>query len=199
LAHASSHQNGGSDEVATGTPAAFGIPKADTGAELDAAWLKEMVGADSGSTGFQGAVPTPEPADRTRFLRGDGSWSPATAYGNVLSEAWTPLETTSGTYVVVGTFVWAGSDMIGVPTKIQALAGCLDAAMTMSARMYDRTNAATIAEVTGFNDLYPTIKDLGTISNVTTTQAVWELQIRRDSGTGAAKKASGSSILLTLP
>jgi len=37
--HASTHQNGGSDEVATAAPAANAIPKADGGGKLDVGWL----------------------------------------------------------------------------------------------------------------------------------------------------------------
>lgn len=44
-AHATSHKNGGSDEVATATAAANAIPKAGAGAKLDVGWLP------TGSTG----------------------------------------------------------------------------------------------------------------------------------------------------
>lgn len=37
--HASTHKNGGTDEVATAAPAANGIPKAGAGSLLDTAWL----------------------------------------------------------------------------------------------------------------------------------------------------------------
>jgi hypothetical protein len=38
-AHATSHQNGGSDEIATATAAAYAIPKAGSGAKLAQAWI----------------------------------------------------------------------------------------------------------------------------------------------------------------
>ncbi len=38
-AHAATHQNGGSDEVATATPAAYAIPKAGSGGVLAPGWL----------------------------------------------------------------------------------------------------------------------------------------------------------------
>ena len=41
-AHASSHRHGGSDEVATSTPAANAIPKAGAGGTLDPAWLPDL-------------------------------------------------------------------------------------------------------------------------------------------------------------
>jgi len=46
--HAASHQNGGSDEIATATPAANAIPKAGADGKLDAGWLP----AGSGSLGY---------------------------------------------------------------------------------------------------------------------------------------------------
>lgn len=42
-AHASSHQNGGSDEIATATAAANAIPKAGAGGKLAAGWLQEVL------------------------------------------------------------------------------------------------------------------------------------------------------------
>lgn len=57
-AHASSHQNGGSDEVGTATPTANAIPKAQSGnTQLATGWL------GSGT------------ADINRYLRGDGAWA----------------------------------------------------------------------------------------------------------------------------
>ncbi|MBS1855909.1 MAG: hypothetical protein JST11_11135 [Acidobacteria bacterium] len=59
-AHAASHENGGPDEIATGTPAPYGIPKADAGGRLSSGWLPlpgaSSIGgvqaADCGTTGF---------------------------------------------------------------------------------------------------------------------------------------------------
>lgn len=41
-AHASSHQNGGGDEIATATPGANAIPKAGTGGTLAAGWVPDL-------------------------------------------------------------------------------------------------------------------------------------------------------------
>jgi hypothetical protein len=41
-AHAASHKNGGGDEVATATPAANAIPKADADGRLSAGWIPEF-------------------------------------------------------------------------------------------------------------------------------------------------------------
>lgn len=42
-AHASSHQNGGADEIATATPGANAIPKAGAGGKFAAGWLQEVI------------------------------------------------------------------------------------------------------------------------------------------------------------
>lgn len=61
--HASTHKNGGADEVSTSTPAVGAIPKASLlGGSLATGWLGSGV------------------ADSTKFLRGDSAWTvPPTA------------------------------------------------------------------------------------------------------------------------
>jgi hypothetical protein len=72
--HAATHQNGGSDEVATATPAANAIPKAGSGGTLAAGWLPIM-GA-SGTNHAAGAAPDPgSTAGSTRYLREDATWA----------------------------------------------------------------------------------------------------------------------------
>lgn len=67
-AHASDHQHGGSDEVATATPAANAIPKATAGAVLAAGWIPSHVsthangGADElNVAGLSGELADPQP------------------------------------------------------------------------------------------------------------------------------------------
>lgn len=50
-AHATQHQNGGSDEVATGTPAANAIPKAGAGGTLAAGWMPAFTGDTTTTAG----------------------------------------------------------------------------------------------------------------------------------------------------
>ena len=45
--HAATHQNGGADEVATSTPAANAIPKADASGILDDGWIPSAISRDS--------------------------------------------------------------------------------------------------------------------------------------------------------
>ncbi len=69
-AHAASHQHGGSDEIATATPAANAIPKAGADGKLSIGWLSDnartiAIGITIGdgvnviTTGFKGAIPVP--------------------------------------------------------------------------------------------------------------------------------------------
>ena len=50
-AHAASHQNGGSDEIATATAAANAIPKAGAGGQLAAGWMPALSGDVTTSAG----------------------------------------------------------------------------------------------------------------------------------------------------
>jgi hypothetical protein len=69
-AHAASHQNGGADEIATAVPGANAIPKANAAGDLDS-WITIFAGA-----GADGLVPDPVAATNN-FLRDDGTWQVA--------------------------------------------------------------------------------------------------------------------------
>lgn len=95
--HASTHQHGGGDEVATATPAANAIPKAGGGGEVAAGWLPTMVGATSSSPGTKGAVPQPAAGDQEKFLQGNGTWKrlrthPDSSFGTDLYMLGSPLD-----------------------------------------------------------------------------------------------------------
>ncbi len=64
LTHASRHQHGGADEIATATPAANAIPKADSSGKLDS-WISDASASTKGkvqlaSTGVQDATKVPK-------------------------------------------------------------------------------------------------------------------------------------------
>jgi hypothetical protein len=75
-AHASSHKDGGSDEVATITPGNGAIPKAMSSGKLATNWVPDM-GGDSGSGGAHGLVPAPAAGDAAagKFLKANGTWA----------------------------------------------------------------------------------------------------------------------------
>jgi len=83
-AHASSHQNGGSDEIATATAAANAIPKAGAGGKLAVGWVPVATG-DAGSGGTAGLVPAPATGDATKFLRGDMAYVTISGGGDALT------------------------------------------------------------------------------------------------------------------
>lgn len=179
--------------------AADGIATLDGSILVPTTQLPVMVG-DTGSGGVKGAVPAPASGDATKFLRGDGTFAAAGVGGsNALPFSWAQIQTTSGTYLAVGAFVFHGTATLGVPTAITLVAGMAQAAMSGSFRVQDLTNALTIAEITGNTDLYPSIIDMGTLSNLSAGQAIWEFQIKRDTGNGSAKKVIASALSVLLP
>lgn len=67
-AHASSHQHGGSDEIATTTAGANAIPKAGAGGTLAPGWLPSFSASEKGAVNASGG-------GTTNFLRADGTWA----------------------------------------------------------------------------------------------------------------------------
>lgn len=57
-AHATNHQHGGSDEVATATPAANAIPKAGVGGDLDGGWITYGTAAATAAEGDDTRIPS---------------------------------------------------------------------------------------------------------------------------------------------
>lgn len=64
-AHASTHQNGGSDEVATATPTANGIPKADSTGRLAIGWNPLLVSAANQGYFFGVSIQAPDTSGAT--------------------------------------------------------------------------------------------------------------------------------------
>jgi hypothetical protein len=108
---------------------------------------------------------------------------------------WTQLTTTGGSYTTVGVLPYQGARRTGgPPVLIEAVVG-LGSASGMAARVYDVTNSLVIAEATGITDSYPAFVNLGAISNVPDSPAVWELQIKRTSG-GGQNNVHGACLLM---
>jgi len=93
-------------------------------------------------------------------------------------------ETTNGSFTTLSFFLYWGSDEGATPNSMDIIAFVESATRPGSYRVQDTTNGNTIAEVTGVTDLVPAIISMGTVSNISTTQAIWELQALRG-GTGA--------------
>ena len=82
-------------------------------------------------------------------------------------------------YTTIGYLVFRGTDIVGIPTNIKVMASLKEVATTdVDVRIYDSTNANVICEVTGITDLIPTLYDLGTLSNLPTVEAVFEIRAK---------------------
>lgn len=82
--------------------------------------------------------------------------------------------TTSG-YGVMSRFKFAGTDALGeIPSAIKLVTS--HTSTTANYRIYDLTNALVICELIGTTNALPEIVDLGTLSNLPTGEAIWELQ-----------------------
>jgi len=119
-----------------------------------------------------------------------------TAFAN-LSNTWIEftfptVTTNSDNYLTVGHFVFHGTDRSGTPDLICVIGGMHDAGTVCGVRVYDHTNAKTIVERLDITADSPTLVDLGTIGNLPTELAVWEIQVKRVSGNGTKKVAAGS-------
>ena len=98
-------------------------------------------------------------------------------------------DASSDSYQVAGYFIFPGSTQGGTPASVKALAFIISAT-EMAVKIYDATNAKTIAEKTGITNADTGIlTDLGTLSNISSGAAVWEVQIKRTVGSGAQQVA----------
>ena len=86
------------------------------------------------------------------------------------------LVVATDSYEIKGSFVWPGSSYIGTPVSIK-IAGILDVAGTGYVKIYDLTNSQQICEGTLTTTDW-SIADLGTLSNIPTGEAVWEIQLK---------------------
>jgi hypothetical protein len=76
-----------------------------------------------------------------------------------------------------GTGTWGSIANIHVLTAQTGIGG-----KTHDIRIYDVTNGNTIVEQTGLLHTVPTIVDMGTVSNLSSGPAIWEVQVRRGGG-----------------
>jgi len=88
---------------------------------------------------------------------------------------------TPSSYTTWATIIYAGSDNWGSIGLVRMMAenGNSSGSKKFDMRLFDATNAAVIAEVLAVQADGLTIFDLGTISNVPTSEAVFEVQVRK--------------------
>jgi hypothetical protein len=105
------------------------------------------------------------------------------------------IQSTSGTYEVIAQFAWPGTSDMSLPFQILA-ALSMNGGDSMDIRVFDATNVQIIAELLGYTTPTFTVVDLGTVSNVPATPAIWEIQIR---GNGTGRKARAASVVFLPP
>lgn len=85
------------------------------------------------------------------------------------------------TYVGIP-FPFHGTTMLGIPSAIKVYGRSKDPGKQGDFRVYDVTNAETIAEVTGITNTNWSTIDIAGITNLPADYAVWEVQGRKDTG-----------------
>lgn len=85
------------------------------------------------------------------------------------------------TYETCAAIIFRGTDIIGTPKAFKVIKKASSASPSHSIRVIDTTNDnAVIAEVIGLTSTTQDIAGLGTLSNLPTTEAVLEIQFKRD-------------------
>ncbi len=88
---------------------------------------------------------------------------------------------TNTTYATFSSFLFKGTDVLGPVTSIQALVFCATLGKAGDIRVYDFTNNQVIAEYLGFDSETPIVITLNGLSNVPVGDAIWEVQMRKQS------------------
>jgi hypothetical protein len=105
-----------------------------------------------------------------------GSFSPRPSDAGLMQVACETTQTSSPTYVTLQRFIFGGSANWSTPQVLKVISKVASA--TGAVRVQDVTNALTIAENAAITATSDSIIDLGTISNVPTAEAVWEVQAK---------------------
>ena len=103
--------------------------------------------------------------------KNDISFSYATTAGDYTEIA------STGSYTMIDSFIFRGSDALGTPSIVKALVSSTVADQHQW-RIYDKTNSLQICEGNATDFSTKTIADLGSLSNISTGIAIWELQIK---------------------
>lgn len=90
--------------------------------------------------------------------------------------------TSNASYATLGEFIYSGTSTEGAITAMNVVASFQTLATSYSLRVYDVTNAQVIAEVTGLTTIPATMQNLGTVSNLPSGPAIFQLQAKRVGG-----------------
>ena len=160
--HASRHKNGGADEIATATPSASEIPKADTFGKLDG-WISDASTTVKGLTRLSSSpasasIPIAVGVNDTRFLTsitGVTNTIPSLVFSNN-SGGTTTISTLSLSSISATTI--SATTYVGLPTDIRVTGGTYSAGTTTF-----RNNTGGTFSVTGFTTPFTG----GTVSGAT--------------------------------
>jgi hypothetical protein len=137
-------------------------------------------------------TPTSAPAEAdnvdhlTAHLAGIDSKLGATAAGNDISVSFATdssgyvSRNLAASYEIAATVYFRGTTVLGTPASIAVIKNAASASPAHSIRIYNVTNAQIIAELTGRTATGLVILNMGTLSNLPTGQAVFEIQVKRD-------------------
>lgn len=89
-------------------------------------------------------------------------------------------------FAVLASFIYSGSTFRGAPSAIKVLAGSggFAGGQGFIWRIFDLTNALVIATSADQTADGPLIIDLGTLGNIPTDEAIWEIQVQDTDGAG---------------
>ena len=160
--------------AATGDPEDLTSAQATTLINVFTSVLKGLAPASGGGT--------------TNFLRADGTWAaPSSGVFSLWRNSYAKniASTTQTSYAIVAEVIFGGTTALGTPTEIKALLE-MSGATNIDIRIYDVTNALVIVEKLANVVPTATIVNLGALSNLSTGEAIWEVHLRRNGGTGSS-------------
>lgn len=99
--------------------------------------------------------------------------------------------TTSSSWEIQACFIFNGTSAVGTPTSAKA-STYVSEGSSGGIRIYDVTNSQVICSVTNLSNTSLQINDLGTISNLPTGEAVFEVQVKNN---GTSSTSINSIIL----
>ena len=98
------------------------------------------------------------------------------------------------TYTSQASIEFQGSTNVGIPQKVSIIGRGSSGSPAYSVRIYDITNAQVIAVITGLTNTTKSIINMGALSNVSPSNAIWEVQSKRDGAGNVAFELSALTI-----
>jgi hypothetical protein len=90
----------------------------------------------------------------------------------------------ASTLTVVGHMIFRGSNIVGIPTSIDAILG--HSSTGVQFQLYDYTNSKIICDVTTTN-VGPVLINCGSISNIPTGLSIFQFKLRRTGSNGQGR------------